>query len=96
MKKVIQYFALFFLALISLTSCSSDDSTTSDVLLKKLQASVLGNNEVYSFSYNGTKLTKISFQIEQGTTTSGYSNIIYNGISISQVADYNNANQKYL
>lgn len=79
--------------MLSLTSCSSDDNTTSPVLLKKLQASVMGNNEEYSFDYTDTKLTKISFQIDMGTTTSGYSDIVYAGDVITQVRDYNGSNQ---
>lgn len=91
MKKVFQFFAIFSIALLSLTSCSSDDSTNSVVLLKKLQAGVMGDNEEYLFSYNGTKLTEISFQIEMGTTTSGYSTFVYAGDLITQVKDYNSS-----
>ena len=78
--------------MLSLTSCSSDDTTTSVVLLKKLQAGIMGDVDKYQFTYNGTKLTKISFEQYNGNTTTGYSQIVYTGDLITQVSDFNNNN----
>lgn len=91
MKKAFQFLAILFIAFSTLTSCSSDnDSTTSAVLLKKLHANVMGADEEYLFSYNGTKLTKIAFQIDMGIVTNGYSKFIYSGNLISQIKDFDN------
>lgn len=94
MKKAVQYFALFSIVFLTLTSCSSDDnsSATSAVLLKKMQAGVMGNNEEYQFNYKDTRLTKISYEIDNGIITQGYSKIVYTGNLISEVKDYNNNN----
>ncbi|HNP33615.1 MAG TPA: hypothetical protein PKN96_10010 [Flavobacterium sp.] len=91
MKKIFQFFAILFVAASSLTSCTSDSTNaTSPVLLKKLQANVMGADELYLFSYNGTKLNKVSYQISMGSVTNGYSKFIYSGNQISVVKDYEN------
>ena len=51
----------------------------------------MGNNEVYSFTYSGTKLNQISFQLDQGTTSNGYSKFVYAGDLINEVQDYSSA-----
>lgn len=92
MKKAFQFFAILLFASLSLTSCSSDDNATSVVLLKKLNASVLGDDERFEFSYEGTKLIEISYQISIGNTTTGYSKFVYTGDLITQMKDYNSSN----
>jgi hypothetical protein len=92
MKKVFQY---LFLSLIvsSFVSCSSDSDSDSPVLLRKLTSLNMGQNSNYTFSYNGTKLTKVAFQIEAVSDGSGYDLYAYNGNLISEVKRYNAANQ---
>lgn len=92
MKKVFQY---LFLSLIitSLVSCSSDSDSDTPVLLRKLTSLNMGQNSNYTFAYNGTKLTKVTFQIEAVSDGTGYDSYTYNGNLISEIKRYNSANQ---
>lgn len=92
MKRAVQFLSIVFLLGLTLTSCSSDDNATSTVLLKKLHASVMGDDEQFQFSYSGTKLTKISYQISIGNIMTGYSKFVYTGNLITQMKDYNSSN----
>lgn len=92
MKKVFQY---LFLSLIvaSLVSCSGDSDTNSPVLLRKLTSVNMGQNAIYTFSYKGTQLTKVAFEIEAVADGSGYDLYTYNGNLIAEVKRFNSANQ---
>ncbi len=52
----------------------------------------MGDQDVYNFTYSGTKLTKIDFQLNNGNTTAGYSKFVYTGNLITEVKDYNSNN----
>lgn len=92
MKKIFQY---LFLAVIvfSFVSCSSDSDTQTPVLLRKLTSVNMGQNAAYTFSYKGTKLTKVAFEIEAVADGSGYDLYTYNGNLIAEVKRFNAANQ---
>jgi hypothetical protein len=92
MKKIFQY---LFLAVIvfSFVSCSSDSDTETPVLLRKLTSVNMGQNAAYTFSYKGTQLTKVAFEIEAVADGSGYDLYTYNGNLIAEVKRFNAANQ---
>ncbi|MFY8009237.1 MAG: hypothetical protein ACOVNW_06030, partial [Flavobacterium sp.] len=92
MKKTFQY---LFLAVIvfSFVSCSSDSDTETPVLLRKLTSVNMGQNAAYTFSYKGTQLTKVAFEIEAVADGSGYDLYTYNGNLIAEVKTFNAANQ---
>jgi hypothetical protein len=92
MKKAIQLLlvSLFFLTFVS---CSSDSDANNPVLLKKLTAVTMGQNATHTFSYNGTKLTKVAFEIEAQTDGTGYDKYVYNGDLITEIKRYNASNQ---
>ena len=92
MKKVFQYLFLV-LIITSLVSCSNDSDTESPVLLRKLTSVNMGQNASYTFSYKGTKLTKVAFEIEAVADGSGYDLYTYNGNLIAEVKRFNTANQ---
>jgi hypothetical protein len=92
MKKVFQYLFLF-LIVSSLVSCSSDSDTEAPVLLRKLTSVNMGQNATYTFSYKGTQLTKVVFEIEAVADGSGYDLYTYNGNLIAEVKRFNAANQ---
>ena len=92
MKKVFQY--LFLVVIVfSFVSCSSDSDTETPVLLRKLTSVNMGQNAAYTFSYKGTKLTKVAFEIEAVADGSGYDLYTYNGNLIAEVKRFNTANQ---
>lgn len=92
MKKVFQY--LFLVVIVfSFVSCSSDSDTVTPVLLRKLTSVNMGQNAAYTFSYKGTKLTKVAFEIEAVADGSGYDLYTYNGNLIAEVKRFNTANQ---
>ena len=92
MKKVFQY--LFLVVIVfSFVSCSSDSDTVTPVLLRKLTSVNMGQNAAYTFSYKGTKLTKVAFEIEAVADGSGYDLYTYNGNLIVEVRRFNTANQ---
>jgi len=92
MKKVFQY--LFLVVIVfSFVSCSSDSDTVTPVLLRKLTSVNMGQNAAYTFSYKGTKLTKVAFEIEAVADGSGYDLYTYNGSLIVEVRRFNTANQ---
>ena len=76
MKKAVQLLliSIFFLTFLS---CSSDSDTDSPILLKKLTGITMGKNTTHNFSYNGTKLTKVAFEIEAQTDGIGYDKYVY-------------------
>ena len=92
MKKVFQY---LFLSVIvsSLVSCTSDNETATPVLLKKLTSLYMGKNSTYTFTYNGTKIRKVAFEIEAQTDGRGYDLFTYSGTLVVQIKRYNTANQ---
>ena len=95
MKKAIQLLSIVFLFVLTFTSCSSDDSgnQSDKVLLKKMVASVMADHEVYTFSYKGTKLDKVNFEIEITTLNKGYDKYTYSGDLITEVERHiNNQN----
>ena len=53
----------------------------------------MGQNAAYTFSYKGTKLTKVAFEIEAVADGSGYDLYTYNGNLIAEVKRFNTANQ---
>lgn len=93
MKKTIQ---LLFVSLliIAFTSCSSDnDSATTAVLLKKLTSVTMGKHAEYNFQYNGTQLSKVTFDIEAQTDGRGYDKYTYSNNLITEIKRYNASNQ---
>ncbi|MBP6556798.1 MAG: hypothetical protein KAX93_02835 [Flavobacterium sp.] len=92
MKKAIQ-FLFISLFVLSFVSCSSDSDTDNPVLLKKLTGITMGQNASHTFSYNGTKLTKVAFEIEAQTDGVGYDKYVYNGDLITEIKRYNASNQ---
>lgn len=92
MKKALQLLlvSLFFLTFVS---CSSDSEADNPVLLKKLTALTMGQNATHTFSYNGTKLTKVTFEIEAQTDGIGYDKYVYNGDLITEIKRFNASNQ---
>lgn len=86
---------LVLIALVfCLVSCSSDseDNPSSQVLLKNLQAKVLGNNNEYNFTYSGEKLNKISFSFFDGSIEQGYYQFQYSGNLITTISKFSVAN----
>ena len=53
----------------------------------------MGQNAAYTFSYKGTKLTKVAFEIEAVADGSGYDLYTSNGNLIAEVKRFNTANQ---
>ncbi|MFN3968410.1 hypothetical protein [Flavobacterium sp.] len=92
MKKAIQ-FILVSLLVLSFVSCSSDSDSDNPVLLKKLTAVTMGQNATHTFSYSGTKLTKVAFEIEAQTDGIGYDKYVYNGDLITEIKRYDASNQ---
>ena len=96
MKKVIQIL-LVSLLVITFTSCSSDDNgnqpDTSVVLLKKMESDVMGNHGVYNFSYSGSKLTKVNYEIHTPGIQTGYDKYFYTGELITEIKTFNGSNQ---
>lgn len=88
MKKIFQY--LFFAVIVfSFVSCSSDSDTETPVLLRKLTSVNMGQNSAYTFSYKGTQLTKVAFEIEAVADGSGYDLYTYNGNLIAEIKRFN-------
>lgn len=93
MKKIFQYFAVFSVIVLTMTSCSSDDNSgTSPVLLKKMTNVSFGTHAVYTFSYKGTKLTKMAFTFDNQTNGDGYDKYYYTGDLITEIKRYNKSN----
>jgi hypothetical protein len=92
MKKAIQLL-LISLFVFTFVSCSSDSDANGVILLKKVTGITLGKNTTHNFSYSGTKLTKVAYEIEAQTDGVGYDKFIYNGDLISQIKSYNASNQ---
>jgi hypothetical protein len=63
------------------------------MLLKKLTTITMGQNSTHTFSYNGTKLTKVAFEIEAQTDGIGYDKYVYNGDFVTEIKRYNASNQ---
>lgn len=64
------------------------NSQNENILLKKLQSKVLGNDTEYLFSYNDKKITKIDYTIFDGATRKGYFKFTYTGDLITKIQDY--------
>ena len=92
MKKAAQLL-LVSLFVLTFVSCSSYSDTDNTVLLKKLTSVTMGQNATHTFSYNGTKLTKVAFEIEAQTDGIGYDKYVYNGDLITEIKRYNASNQ---
>ncbi len=90
MKKVIQLLSIVSLFVLIFDSCSSNDSgnQSDKVLLKKMVSSIMGDHEVYTFSYKGTKLDIVNFEIDMGTVSKGYDTYIYTGDLITEIKRY--------
>ncbi len=94
MKTTLRYFAIFAVMLWSMTSCSSDENTKpSAILLKKMTAVSFGTHAEYTFSYKGTKLTKVAYKVDNQTNGNGYMKYFYTGDFITEIKAYNNSNQ---
>lgn len=94
MKKIFQYFAIFSVIILTMTSCTSDDNSGSSVvLLKKLTSTSFGTNAQYGFTYNGTKLTKVSFSVNNQLNGNWYDKYRYTGDLITEIKRYNSSNQ---
>ncbi len=97
MKNLFRYFAIFSVIILSMTSCSSDDnSRTSVVLLKKLTNVSFGTNGEYNFTYNGTKLNKVTFTLDNQTDGNGYDKYFYTGDLITEIKRYNASNHNII
>ena len=57
MKKVFQFFAIFSIAMLSLTSCSSDDSVSQPQLVTQIvDVAANGDTKTTLFNYNGSNI----------------------------------------
>ena len=57
MKKVFQFFSIFSITLLLLTSCSSDDSVTQSILVTQItDIATNGATKTTIFNYNGNKI----------------------------------------
>lgn len=92
MKKAVQLL-LISLFVLTFISCSSDSDTNGVILLKKVTGVTLGKTTTHNFSYNGTKLTKVAYEIEAQTDGIGYDRYVYNGDLITEIKRYNASNQ---
>lgn len=93
MKKLYT-FCWIILSVLSLASCSSDaDSSSNVTLLKKIQSVDLGQNAVHNFYYKGTKLTKVTFDIQGQTNGKGYDKYSYINDLISEIKTFSSNNQ---
>ena len=93
MRKAFFLLLPVFLFILTVTSCSSDNDGPNVVLLSKVTGVSLGQQSVHTFSYNGTKLTKVAFEIEAQTDGSGYDKYFYTGDLITQIKRFNALNQ---
>lgn len=95
MKKINSIFwVILSIVFLAFTSCSSDsDSSENVTLLKKLQSVDLGQNAVHKFNYKGTKLSKVTFEIEGQTNGVGYDKYTYTNDLITEVKTYSDDNQ---
>lgn len=89
MKNLFQYFAIFLVVVLSMTSCTTDDNSgTSAILLKKLTSVSFGTHAEYSFSYKGTKLSKVTFSVDNQTDGNGYYKYTYTNDLITEISRY--------
>jgi hypothetical protein len=95
MKKLNSIFWIILSILsFAITSCSSDtDSSETVTLLKKINSVDLGQNAVHKFNYKGTKLSKVTFEIQGQTNGNGYDSYSYTNDLITEIKTYSNDNK---
>ncbi|MGL2963153.1 hypothetical protein ACSVH2_04950 [Flavobacterium sp. RSB2_4_14] len=93
MRKATQFLLLVSLFILTFTSCSNDSDTSNVVLLNKVTAVTLGQQSEYTFSYSGTKLNRVDFEIQALTDGVGYDKYYYTNDLITQIKRFNAANQ---
>ncbi|NNT71982.1 hypothetical protein HKT18_07120 [Flavobacterium sp. IMCC34852] len=89
MKKFFQYLAFLWVVVLTMTSCTTDDNSgTSAILLKKLTAVSFGTNAEYNFTYKGTKLSQVTFTVNNQTNGNGYYKYTYTNDLITEISRY--------
>lgn len=92
LKQIFFFVFLFFGIQCKVIASGTDVDINDSVLLKKLQAKVMGNETEYLFFYNESKLNKISYSTFDGATKKGYFKVTYNGNLISKIQEFSNTN----
>lgn len=88
--KQIIFLVFLFVGIQFSATATSNTSTpqNENILLKKLQSKVLGNDTEYMFSYNDKKITKITYTTFDGATRKGYFKFTYTGDLITKIQEF--------